>query len=74
MNERLFHWQSQSRTTVESETGQRYINHLKTGNKIVLFVRENKKKDGDSVYSDIVEKINHRWIRYQELLELHNNH
>ncbi|MCH5138862.1 DUF3427 domain-containing protein, partial [Clostridiaceae bacterium UIB06] len=46
MNERLFHWQSQSRTTVESETGQRYINHLKTGNKIVLFVRENKKKDG----------------------------
>ncbi|MBI6874884.1 DUF3427 domain-containing protein [Clostridium aciditolerans] len=46
INERLFHWQSQSRTSVESETGQRYINHLNTGNKIVLFVRENKKKDG----------------------------
>lgn len=46
INERLFHWQSQSRTSVESETGQRYINHLKTGNRIVLFVRENKKADG----------------------------
>jgi hypothetical protein len=43
INERLFHWQSQSRTSVKSPTGQRYINHLKTGNKIVLFVRENKK-------------------------------
>jgi hypothetical protein len=46
INERLFHWQSQSRTSVESETGQRYINHLGTGNRIVLFVRENKKQDG----------------------------
>ncbi|MGH4121263.1 DUF3427 domain-containing protein [Clostridium sp.] len=46
INERLFHWQSQSRTTVESDMGQRYINHLKTGNKIILFVRENKKRDG----------------------------
>lgn len=46
INERLFHWQSQSRTTAVSDMGQRYINHVNTGNKIVLFVRENKKKDG----------------------------
>lgn len=46
INEKLFHWQSQSRTSVESITGQRYINHLKTGNKIALFVRENKLKNG----------------------------
>lgn len=46
INEKLFHWQSQSRTSVESETGQRYINHLKTGNKVVLFVRENKRQEG----------------------------
>ena len=46
INEKLFHWQSQSRTSVESPTGQRYINHLKTGNKIALFVREYKLKDG----------------------------
>lgn len=46
INEKLFHWQSQSKTSVESTTGQRYINHLKTGNKIALFVREHKLKDG----------------------------
>ena len=46
INETLFHWQSQSRTTVESEMGQRYINHVKTGNRIILFVRENKNKEG----------------------------
>jgi len=46
INERLFHWQSQSRTSVESDTGQRYINHLNIGNKIILFVRENKKNGG----------------------------
>jgi len=45
ISERLFHWQSQSRTSVKSITGQRYINHMKTGNKIVLFVRENKKSN-----------------------------
>ena len=46
INEKLFHWQTQSRTSVESTTGQRYINHLKTKNKIALFVREYKSKDG----------------------------
>lgn len=46
INEKLFHWQTQSRTSVESSTGQRYINHLKTGNKIALFVREYKTRDG----------------------------
>lgn len=63
INERLFHWQSQSRTTVESEMGQRYINHLSNGNKIVLFVRENKKKDGLTVaytYLGEAEYVSHR--------------
>lgn len=46
INENLFHWQSQSKTSVESPTGQRYINHLKTENKIALFVREYKLRDG----------------------------
>ena len=46
INERLFHWQSQSGTSVDSKTGQRYINHLKTGNKIALFVREYKNNNG----------------------------
>lgn len=42
ISERLFHWQSQSTTANTSATGQRYINHRKTGNKILLFVREFK--------------------------------
>ena len=46
INEKLFHWQSQSTTSVESITGQRYIKHLSRGNKVALFVREHKNKDG----------------------------
>ena len=46
ISEDLFHWQSQSTTSVESPTGQRYINHQKTGNTILLFVREDKSKNG----------------------------
>ncbi|MGL6105590.1 DUF3427 domain-containing protein, partial [Romboutsia sp.] len=46
INDELFNWQSQSRTTIESNTGQRYINHRDTDNKILLFVRENNKEDG----------------------------
>lgn len=42
INEWLFHWQSQSRTSPESATGQRYMNHKASGNKILLFVREFK--------------------------------
>ncbi len=38
-----FHWQSQSTTSAESPTGQRYIHHNDTGNRIVLFVREFKR-------------------------------
>jgi superfamily II DNA or RNA helicase len=62
INERLFHWQSQSRTSVESETGQRYINHLRKGSKIILFVRENKKQDGLAApytYLGEVEYVSH---------------
>ena len=42
MNERLFHWQSQSTTSDSSPTGQRYIHHREQGGRILLFVRENK--------------------------------
>lgn len=38
----LFHWESQSRATTRSPTGQRYINHVARGSRIMLFVRENK--------------------------------
>jgi hypothetical protein len=42
INDRLFHWQSQSRTTVTSPTGQRYINMMENGSRVLLFVREDK--------------------------------
>jgi superfamily II DNA or RNA helicase/HKD family nuclease len=44
INEELFHWQSQSRTTEESLTGQRYIKQAVSGGNILFFVREYKKE------------------------------
>jgi len=43
INETLFQWQSQSTTSADSPTGQRYINHVERGSRILLFVRESKK-------------------------------
>ena len=42
INSRLFHWQSQSTTSADSPTGQRYINHRTRGSHVLLFVRETK--------------------------------
>ena len=42
INERLFHWQSQSTTSSDSPTGQRYIHHRERGSRVLLFVREYK--------------------------------
>ncbi|MDY0387318.1 MAG: DUF3427 domain-containing protein [Methanolobus sp.] len=42
ISETLFHWQSQASTRVDSETGQRYINHKVNGHTILLFVRVSK--------------------------------
>ncbi len=46
INEELFHWQSQSRTTIESSTGQRYLKQGSDGNNVLFFVREYKKDAG----------------------------
>ena len=42
INERLFHWLSQSTTSSDSPTGQRYIHHRERGSRVLLFVREYK--------------------------------
>ncbi len=42
ISEWLFHWQSQSTTSDTSATGTRYRTHTKTGNQILLFVRDRK--------------------------------
>jgi len=43
INEYLFHWQSQSTTSEQSPTAQRYIHHKEMGSRVLLFVREFKK-------------------------------
>jgi hypothetical protein len=42
----LFHWESQSTTSVRSDTGQRYLNQMDDGTNVILFVRERRKQDG----------------------------
>jgi hypothetical protein len=42
----LFHWQSQSTTSADSPTGQRYIHHREQGHTPLLFVREHKVQPG----------------------------
>lgn len=44
INEWLFHWQSQSRTSDTSPTGQRYISQRKNKSTVLLFVRERKRE------------------------------
>lgn len=62
INEVLFHWQSQSTTSDTSATGQRYINHRKTGDRELIFVRECKNnKLGAAPYTflGIADYVNH---------------
>src|SRR5690625_1391880 len=46
INEKLFHWQSQTKVSEDTPTAQRYIHHRKNGNKIAIFVREYKREKG----------------------------
>jgi hypothetical protein len=46
INDRLFHWQSQSTTSADSRTGQRYINRAEQGYTVLLFGREHKSRNG----------------------------
>lgn len=46
ISEKLFHWQSQSRTSDNSPTGQRYINQGKSKHNVLLFVRNKKTEEG----------------------------
>lgn len=49
ISESLFHWQSQSTTTEQSPTGQRYIHHRERGSRVLLFVREFKSDTSPAV-------------------------
>ncbi|MEX0768855.1 MAG: DUF3427 domain-containing protein [Microthrixaceae bacterium] len=43
ISDRLFHWESQAATSLLSDRGQSYINHLEQGLKILLFIRTEKR-------------------------------
>ena len=43
----MFQWESQSTTTVGSNTGQRYINHDAHGSSVHLFIRETRRTSRD---------------------------
>ena len=45
VSDRLFHWETQSTTTVESLTGQRYLHHQERGSNVVLFIRMTRTDD-----------------------------
>lgn len=48
----LFHWESQSTTSVASPTGQRYLTHRDRGSEVLLFTREHRLNDlGTSPYT-----------------------
>jgi hypothetical protein len=42
----LFHWQSQSTTSEEAPAGRRYIDHRQRGSTVLLFVRQEKRRNG----------------------------
>lgn len=60
ISDRLFHWQSQSRTSDTSATGQRYINQRKQGNNILIFVREYRKENSITSPYHFLGKANYR--------------
>jgi superfamily II DNA or RNA helicase len=41
----LFHWESQSTTSVASPTGQRYLQHATRGSNVLLFTRDHRVDD-----------------------------
>ncbi len=46
ISDSLFHWQSQSTTSTEASAGRRYIEHRERGSTVLLFVRQEKRRNG----------------------------
>ncbi len=63
----LFHWESQSGTTVASPTGQRYLNHGARGTHVLLFSRPEKVTDFGSgapyLFLGTAQYVSHRGER-----------
>ena len=70
---RLFHWESQSTTSVRSPTGQRYIHHRDRGSTVHLFLRESKEQDGQLgappyLYAGTCSYVSHENERPMEII------
>lgn len=63
----LFNWESQSTTSVETPTGQRYINDRSEEHKVLLFVRENKSKYGNA--APYIFLGNARYVSHKEVIQ-----
>ena len=48
ISEELFHWQSQSTTSADSPTGQRYIHHRERKSWVLLLAREDRQRNGQA--------------------------
>ena len=63
----LFHWETQSTTSLRSPTGQRYINHDRDDSRVLLFVRLRKSVDGHRtapyIFLGPVHYVEHRGDR-----------
>ncbi|MEY4018988.1 MAG: hypothetical protein RLZZ590_288, partial [Actinomycetota bacterium] len=59
----LFHWESQSRTTPESPTGQRYINHEALGGDVLLAVRASATDESGTQHFKLLGPA--RYVRHE---------
>ncbi|MBQ9273884.1 MAG: DUF3427 domain-containing protein [Succinivibrio sp.] len=60
INERQFHWQSQSTVSEQSDTARRYIGSPHNGNTVLLFVREFKQNSLGSAPYTFLGKVSYR--------------
>jgi superfamily II DNA or RNA helicase len=62
MTRTLFHWESQSTTSSESPTGQRYQNHTRDGSRVMLFARMSQ-SDRDFWFLGTATYVSHEGTR-----------
>lgn len=66
----LFHWESQSSTTLSSETAQRYIHHRERGSSVLLAVRNTKQNDVNSASAySLLGQVDYVWHQNEKPIE-----
>lgn len=62
ISQELIHWQSQARTSVNSETGQRYVNQVSGETNVAIFVRLSDSQR-DFMYLGLADYVQHQGDR-----------